>query len=857
MSGLPVSSLSLNSLGVAFLFAWRELRSGLHGGFRGFRLFVACLALGVGAIAGVNSLSEAVQGGLRADARALAGGDLTVRTTYNPATPEQVAWFRAAGRVSLQADMRAMAGTPARRTMVELKAVDDAYPLYGSVALDPPLPLDAALARRDDGRQGSDWGAVVDGSLLDQLGLAVGDRIGLGDADYVIRARIAREPDRGISLLNFGPRFLVALDSLPETGLLQPGSLVRYHYKLALPPGTSAQASAAALAEAFPDAPWQVTRFDEAAPGLRNTVTRLALFLTLVGLTALLIGGVGVANAVRSYVGSRRTTIAIFRCLGAPARIVFATYLLQVMALATIGVAIGLALGALAPALLAGTVGALLPVRLQIGLYPGPLLLAAAFGYLTALAFALWPLARAQEVPAAGLFRDLVAPVRRLPRPAYLAATGLAGAALAGLTVATADDRAFAAWFVAGAAGALLLFLGAAWAVTRLAAAAGRPRRPALRLALANLHRPGAPTGSVVLSLGFAVTVLAAVALIEGNLARRVVEQIPERAPTFFFIDIQKSQVEPFASAAAAIAGVEVIDRMPHIRARITRIDGVPVSEARIAPESQWAVRNERGLTYSREPPPRSRIVAGAWWPPDYSGPPLISLDAGLARGFGIGVGDTLGFNLLGREITARIANLRQIDWGDLQMQFAVIFAPGALDAAPQTFIATASAPPEAEAALVRAVTDRFSNISAIRVRDALDRVEHILGQIGAAVRITALIGLLAGALVLAGAIAAGQRRRIYDAVVLRVLGATRRDIPRAYVLEFLLLGIATAAVGAGVGTATAWIVVAEVMRPDWTFLPRALLGATALCLGVTLLFGCVGVWRALGQKAAPLLRHS
>ncbi len=837
----------MGTLRTALRFARRELR----GGLRGFRVFVACLALGVGAIAGVNSVSEAVRGGLRADARILAGGDVVVRTTYNPATPEQIAWFAAGGRLSRSVEMRAMAGAPDARAMVEMKAVDEVWPLYGAALLDPAIPVSQAL-----GRVAGVWGAAVDGSLLDQLGLRVGDRVTVGDVRYEIRARIVREPDRRITFFSFGPRLLVALDSVPETGLLRPGSLVRHYYHLALPPGTDARAWTASLAERFPGEPWRVTRFDEAAPGLRNTVERMTLFLTLVGLTALLIGGVGVANAVRSYLGGKRATIATLKCLGAPARLIFATYLAQVLALATIGIVAGLVLGALAPALLAGVLGRLMPITVDPGLYPGPLLLAAVFGYLTTLAFALWPLARAQEIPAAGLFRDLVAPARRLPRPVHLGAIALAGGALAVLTVATAADRSFAAWFVAGAAGTLLLFLGAAWLVTRGAAAVGRPRRPGLRLALANLCRPGASTGSVVLSLGFAVAVLSAIALIEGNLERQITDRIPERAPTFFFIDIQKSQVEPFVRTAATVPGVEVIDRMPHIRARITAIDGVPVDEAVIAPEARWAVRNERGLTYAATPPPGTRIVAGRWWSADYSGPPLISFDANLARGFGIGVGDTLTFNVLGREIEARIANLRRIDWGDLQMQFAVIFAPGALDAAPQSFIATASAPPDAEAALVRAVSDRLPNVSAIRVRDALDRVDGILGQIGAAVRATAAIGLAAGALVLAGAIAAGQRRRIYDAVVLKVLGATRLDLLRAFLLEFLLLGVVTAAIGAAVGTATAWLVLTEVMGLDWTFLPGALLTATVLCVAVTLLFGFLGVWRALGRKAAPVLRH-
>lgn len=835
------------SLLLALRYARRELRSGLHG----FRVFLACLALGVAAIAGVGSLSSAIQESLSRDARRLAGGDVVVRTTYREATEEQVARFRDAGRVAETLEMRAMARAGDSRALVELKAVDDVYPLYGQVRLDPEAALGDALARRD-GR----WGAVVEESLLHSLGMEVGDSVGVGDATFDVRAVIATEPDRGVSLFNFGPRLMVSREAIAATGLIQPGSLVRFYYGIATPPQLDLEAWTEGLAAEYPDAGWRVRVYTEAAPGLRRTVDRLTLFLTLVGLTALLIGGVGVANAVRSHLGAKRGTIATLKCLGAPGSFVFATYMMQIMILALLGVAIGLAVGAAIPFALADLIPRFFPVAIEPRLYPLSLLTAGLFGLLTAVTFSLWPLARTQQISAAALFRDLVAPARAWPKPAYVAATGIAAAALAATAVLTAEDRIFAAWFVAGAVGSLILFTGAAWLIMRATGHVRRVRDPRLRLALANLGRPGSPTPSVVLSLGFGVTVLVAVALIEANLGRQIEDRIPEAAPTFFFIDIQPQQVEGFREVLAAVEGAEAQEMMPHLRARIVAIDGVPVDQRTIAPEAQWAVRNERGLTYSPEPPEGSRIVAGSWWPTDYDGPPAISFDSGLARGFGVGVGDTLTFNVLGREVEAEIRSLREIEWGDLQMQFAVIFAPGTLEAAPQTFIATARADAGAEAPLVRAVTDRFPNISAIRVKDALDAANRILEQIGTAIRATGGISLAAGALVLAGAVAAGQRRRIYDSVVLKVLGARRADVLQAYLVEFALLGTITAAVGAVIGTIVAFVVVTEVMELDWVFLPGALASTTLACVAITVVFGFVGIWRALGQKAAPLLRN-
>jgi len=359
-----------------------------------------------------------------------------------------------------------------------------------------------------------------------------------------------------------------------------------------------------------------------------------------------------------------------------------------------------------------------------------------------------------------------------------------------------------------------------------------------------------------VLSLGIGLTVLVTIALVEGNLLREVRDALPAAAPSYFFIDIQPDQVVAFDALMTTTPGVTGFERVPSLRGRITRINGVPVERVAVAADAQWAVASERGLTYAAEPPRGSRIVAGKWWPPDYAGPPLVSLDAEIARGMGLGIGDTLAVNVLGREVTAEVASLRAIEWTSLGINYVIVFAPGTLEAAPQTHIATARATPAVEDALERAVTDRFPNVSAIRVKDALDAIARILGQIAIAMRVTAAITVIAGTLVLAGAVAAGHRRRVYDAVVLKVLGATRGDFGRVFVVEYGLLGLATAAIAALIGSIAAYLLLTRVMRADWVFLPGAVLAITLLATILTLVIGFAGTWKALGAKAAPLLRN-
>jgi putative ABC transport system permease protein len=555
--------------------------------------------------------------------------------------------------------------------------------------------------------------------------------------------------------------------------------------------------------------------------------------------------------------------IATLKCLGAPGRLVFRVYLLQVLALAAVGIVIGLAVGVLAPTVVGQLFADKLPTQARYGLYPASLGLAALYGLLIAVAFALWPLARAREVPAGGLFRDLVAPSHAgiRPRFGYLVALAIAVAMLCAVAIATAPERKFALWFVGGSVASLLLFAGAGTGIRSAARGLGRAlvegfaRRPWLRLALANLHRPGAPTVAVVLSFGLGLSVLAAVAQIHGNLSAQIMERLPAEAPAYFFIDIQPDQASEFDKLASGVPGVWDVKRVPSLRGRISSINGVPVDQAQVAPESQWAVRGDRGLTYAATPPDGTRIIAGKWWPRDYGGPPLVSFDARVAAGMGLKVGDKIGVNVLGREIEATISSLREIDWSTMGMNFTIIFAPGAIDAAPQTHIATAQARPDAEAPLLDAVTRRFANISAIRVKDALEAANRILGGIATAASATGSITLIAGVLVLGGAIAAGHRRRVYDAVILKVLGADRRNIMRAYLTEFAVLGLAAAAIAAVVGTAAAWGVVRFVMRADWIFLPGALAGTTALSLVVTVIVGLSGTWAALGERPARVLR--
>jgi putative ABC transport system permease protein len=842
--------MTVKTLRLAVVLARREMR----GGLAGFRLFLACLALGVGAIAAILSFSRAVQEGLRADARELLGGDVAISLLYREATPAQLAWLAGEGELTRWIDSRSMARPlkpDGHAALVQLKAIEPAYPLFGTVELQGGGALREALVRRD-----GVWGAAVEESGLQRMNVGLGDRLRVGDAVVEIRAIIAREPDRGVNAFaSLGPRLMIPLAAIAESGLAQQGSLLTWEYRLRLRPGISDVEELDSIKAQFPDAGWRVRGLADAGGGLQFWLNRLTQFLSLVGLSALLVGGVGVGNAITSFLAGRLRTIAMLKCLGAPERLVFVTYLLQLGALALLGVIAGVAIGAALPFLAQSLIAELLPLHARIDVYLRPLATAGAFGLLVSLLFALLPLIRARAISAATLMRGAVVGGRRVALR-DLALIGFAAAVLAGFTIWVAPERRVAGWFVLGAIGAFVAFpllaRGLMWAAARI----GKPRFAALRLALANLHRPGSPTPIVMLSLGLGLTVLVATALIEGNLREQITQRIPKDAPAFFFVDIQSSQIADFEKTVEAVPGAGALEKVPSLRGRITRIAGEPVSQIKVPPNARWAVDGDRGVTYSAESPQGSRLVAGQWWPADYRGPQLVSFDAELAREFGIGVGDTVTVNVLGREIEARIASLRRIEWQTLAINFVFVFSPGLLDKAPHTYLATVKATPEAEERIFKDVTDRYPNVTVVRIRDAIQTASEVLGNIGLAVRLIGLLSILAGILVLAGAMLATQRRRIHEAVVMKVLGATRARIAGTFAWEFAALGLATALAALGVGTAAAYLVVRNLMGLAWAFLPTVAVAVAIGAMALTLAFGLAGTLAALRQRPLALLRN-
>ncbi len=849
----PASRGRASSL--ALRYALRELR----GGLRGFYVFIACIALGVMAIAGVGSVAASLGEGLAREGRTLLGGDVAFSLIQREAKPDEVAFLRSRGEVSVAAALRAMArAADGRLALVELKAVDGNYPMLGEVTLDPKIPLADLLSERDGA-----FGAAVDSTLLARLDLKIGDRVTIGSATFQIRSVVGAEPDKLAGGVGLGPRFLVGENGLRATDLLQPGSLVRWIYRVKLPDNAAGDRDATALIEdarnALPEAGWEIRSRSNASPQLERTISRFTQFLTLVGLAALLVGGVGVANAVKSHIDRRRDVIAAFKALGATGRDVFTIYLTQVIVLAGIGSVIGLAAGAALPFVIVGVFGKLLPLPVVPALHPDELALSFVYGLLTALVFGLWPLGRVHDVPVAALFREEVASEWHRPRWRYLALMAIVIALLVTVVVGLAYDKRVAAVFVASSVAVFALLRGIAAGLMALARRLPRSRFPMLRLAIANIYRPGALTPSVVMSLGLGLAVLVTITQIDGNLRRQFLAALPDRAPSFYFIDIPTNDAGRFAEFLKATAPDSTVEDVPMLRGRIVSARGVKAEDLKPSTDSEWVLQSDRGLTYTGEIPRGSKVVEGEWWGADYDGPPLVSIEKKIADGLKLKIGDEIVVNVLGRDIHARIGNMRNVDWQSLGINFVLVFSPHAFKGAPHTHIATLTEthPNSAgDAKIIKSVADAFPTVTSVRVREALETIGSVVTNLVLAIRGASAVTLISAILVLGGALAAGHRHRVYDAVILKTLGATRAQLLGAYALEYLMIGFATAVFGVIAGSVAAWLIVTRLMTLSFIWQAGSASGVVAAALIVTGGLGLAGTLLALNQKPATVLRN-
>ena len=831
----------------------RELRGGLSG----FYVFIACLALGVMVIAAVGALGDALVAGFERQGRTILGGDMTFARMHARATDAERSELGKLGTLSETAALRTMARRPdgQEQALIELKAVDGAYPLAGNVLLREAGDFKADVAQ---------GGAVADAMLLEQLGLAPGDRIKIGDHEIEVRAILKSEPDGVADRLTYGPRVFVSLETLEKTGLVKPGTLIRWRYAVARNLGydedkVQLNALRDAVQKDLPESGFTVLDRTNPSPQVTRTLERLRQFLILIGLASLLVGGIGIANAVATFIDKRLKVIATLRSVGATGGQIMSVFLVQILAMTALGILAGLAAGLAIPGFVEWLVGDAMPVKAQFTISPRSLGIATAYGLMVALLFTLWPLGRAEHVRASVLFRDTGNAVKGWPRRALIVWTVVLVAALFSLALATSQPKQLAAWAFAALVAMLVVFSGLAWLVTRIARALPRPKNAELAIALRNVAATDGLTRAVILSLGTGLSLLVGVALVNTSLVEELKGRLPEDSPDYFLLDVPKQDYDALGARVQEKIPGAALSQAAMLRGRIVKLKGVPVEDMKAPPEAQWVLNGDRGLSYSETVPEGSNVTEGAWWEPGYSGPPLVSFEAELASKLGLKLGDTVTVNVLGRNIEATISNLREVHWENLAINFVMVFSPNTLQAAPHNLLATIRLPdgtPGAEeVAMIRDLGRAFPAVSAIRVRDAINQFNKIFDKVMNAVQVAGSVTLLAGALVLAGALSTAQRRRILEAVILKTIGGTRWQILRAHAYEYAFLALAAALVAILLGAAAAWAALYFLMETPFTFSVAAIFKTLAAAGGLIAVFGGAGTWAVMKAPTVPYLR--
>ena len=833
--------------------AWQIARRDLNARFKGLRLLLVCIFLGTAALAAIGTLTASIERELESSGRELLGGDLEVEVWQRDLSGDEVSTLGSYGDVSGGYRMQAMARSGENAAPVGLKAVEDNWPLYGSFTINTGEEVGAPT--------GND--AYLAQGALDRLDIDIGDTFRLGTATMRAAGVIGQEPDKLSEGFQLGPTVLVAKDVPVTAGLIQPGSLYQSKYRVAFDDASAdPETVEEALTDAFPNAGFDFRSRDRASPGADRFVQRMSDFLTLVGLAALVIAGIGIAGGVSSYLDQRRQSIATLKVLGASSRDIVRIYAIQIAAAAFVGSLAGLAVGVLVTPLLGMALEGLLPVESGFVIEPAPLLLAGAYGMLVAFAFAAAPLLRARSFPAMALMRSRIVPLSRDKRALIATAIGLV--AICALALITTAQVQLTGSFLIGAGLALAALAGLGLLLQWVARKLPRPANPLLRSALSNLHRPGAPTSALVTALGFGLASFVLLASIQSAIDGNIENSVPQEAPDYFVLDVPTEGEERFYEIVQTPFPEAAIRVVPTLRGAVLAFgpegDMQRTADLEEIPEGAWVLRGERGITYSDTPPEGSRVIEGDWWDANHSGEPLVSIDKDFADAAGLEVGDMLTIGILGSERTVRIANTRVIDWETMGFNFTMVFSRNAIADAPHKLAAMIDLPEgadtEARGELLRALVQENPSSSVIEVGDILVQARTLLEQVGLATLAAAAVAVLAGLAVLMGAIAAARAARTYDTVVLRVMGASRRQILGLQLAEYGLIAAALAFVALALGSGLGWVIITQLFEFDWLPDWGAVLAVLGLGLVIVLAFALGGSLPLLRAKPAQALRE-
>jgi putative ABC transport system permease protein len=857
-------------------FIWRMARREIRSSWKRLLFFFLCIGIGVGAIVALRSTIQNVNTAMVSEARNILTADVQVDSSreINDATLSIVRRIAAAHGVAeqtqtIEASTMLRPADDAREgaLMVELRGIDAPYPLYGEFKLANGQQFTHALLDNN--------GVVVAASLLERLSLKVGDEVRIGNSTFQIRGVTAQEPG-ATGGFRLGPRVFIAREAIAATGLTGFGSRVRNRILLKVPPA-ELNALVAELRAGLKESLVSVRSYKDSQEGLNEQYTRSENYLSLTGLVILVLGGIGVSNVTRVFIEQKKRTIAVLKCVGASSRMITGVYLAQVLALGLAGSLFGVALAKGALLFVARRFSETLPTNMSYELTAGAIAQGLTLGLIISLLFSALPLLRVRHIKPNMLLREDTAAgdaaasgtngswfgrlrgavsLRRIGLTRALVALGVA-AGLVALAAWQAGSIRVGVFFMAGlalTAGALQL---TGMLVILLVRRARHARSFALRHAVNSMYRPGNQTRVVVLAVGLGAFLVIATQSLQQNLVREFDPAARASLPNMFLIDVQKDQKEGVEELVARATG-ERPTLVPTVRARIAAINGQNIDlDARERRAERGRLGREYVVTYRPQLEANETIVAGTFWDAAPSSEPEVSIEEGMRGLAGLDLGGTITFDITGRRLTARVTSIRQVDWRNSRTGFLVLFRPGTLENAPQMLIAPINGPNgEAERGrFQRALLDRYPNISVIDVADIVRAVTRILNNVTLAVSFIGGFVLLSGVLILVGSIAMTKWQRVYEAAVLKTLGAKRRMLLSIMLAEYGLLGLVAGMVGTLAAIALSYSLSRFVFEIPWSFTPWLYLSGLMATVLLVAAVGALSSFDALTRKPLAVLR--
>lgn len=876
--------------------AWREI----HSAWSRFLFLFLCIALGVGAIVAVDLFAVNVEQVILGDTRALLGGDVELswrraisdkgRNVLDSLTDRDIVLSHVTEIAAMATVDSHNSQTPLTQTasqLVELKAIDSAYPLYGRLVVEPHLPMAQLLDPLQSGCGRSPcFGALVQESLLIRLNLTVGSELQIGQASFLITAVLRKEPDRIANGFSLGPRVMISREALNATTLIQTGSRIQERYRLFISDSTSLEPLIGELRGRLSQEGAQVRSFRDAQPRLRRFLAQLNLYLGLIGFTILLVGGIGVACTIQGFLTQKIPIIATLKTLGADSSQIIRLYLTQSLFLGGIGSLLGVIVGVVLhrglPLLLQGIIPETLPMNPTVP----PILRGVLLGILATLAFSLWPLLAIRNVSPALVYRqavnhsqDMANTQSRLTRwrtilkhwwndRAQVMVSISIMVGVTGLAMWQAHSLTLGLFFSGACAVAVLLLLGGTETLYRILVHVPIPQRYLLRHAVKNLQRPGNFTKAMTLAIGIGVMLMTTLTIVQRSLLDLIGNQIPSQAPSFFFIDIQPDQYSQFVNVLQQKFPDSPYKLVPVVRSRLTAVNGQPIDpEEHKGQRNGWYFTREYVLTTSRDLPKDNVLTQGQWWdhtkgsysdgaPSRPSEFPLVSVEEDAAKNLGLTLGSTLTLDIQGVPIVAKVGSLRQVDWGSFSINFFMILQPGSFDDAPFTYIATTRVPTNLEVPLQQAIVAVMPNVTAINVGDVLENIGRIFHQLALGIQALALLCLITGSTVMIAAISINRYRRLHELAIVKALGASRRLLVFSLGVEFGVIGTFAGIVGLGLGCLLSWSLLYFFFDLSWNFDLIVLSTGLLLTILLSLTTGFLATYRLLGFPPLSVLRQ-